>query len=200
MARINLAFASGTAGSRTAPGGVDVLHEGHPMRTNTSDAIVRLVMDDQTRNLPAVGVDAPVDEPVLSIEELAKRFNVSTKTISRWRDHGLVAQRYTVGGRTRVGFLASAVDRFIHNNPMRIERGSRFSQLSDQEHEKIIAWARRLSAAGASPADVHRRIAAKLGRSVETIRYTIKRHDQDHPEAAVFAGTDGRLQIGRAHV
>ena len=35
--------------------------------------------------------DAPVraDAEVLSIEELAKRFNVSTKTISRWRAHGL---------------------------------------------------------------------------------------------------------------
>jgi RNA polymerase sigma factor (sigma-70 family) len=140
------------------------------------------------------GIAVPAGEQVLSIEDLAKRFNVSTKTISRWRDHGLVAQRYLVGGRRRVGFLASAVDRFIHDNPLRIERGSRFSQLSDEEHDKIVSWARRLALAGACPADVHRRIAARLDRSVETIRYTLKRHDQDHPEVAVFPAADGRLR------
>jgi RNA polymerase primary sigma factor/RNA polymerase sigma factor len=136
----------------------------------------------------------PAHEQVLSIEDLARRFNVSTKTISRWRDHGLVAQRYEVAGRKRVGFLASTVERFIAANPLRIERGSRFSQVSEDEHEKIIGWARRLALAGACPADVHRRIAQRLGRSVETIRYTVKRHDQEHPEAAVFPAADGRLR------
>jgi len=133
-------------------------------------------------------------DEVLSIEDLAKQFNVSTKTISRWREHGLIAQRYEVAGRKRVGFLASAVERFIASNPLRIERGARFSQLSEEEHERIISWARRLAAAGACPADVHRRIAARLNRSVETIRYTIKQFDQSHPEMPVFAAQDGRLR------
>jgi len=140
------------------------------------------------------GLAVPAGEQVLSIEDLARHFNVSTKTISRWRDHGLVAQRYVVGGRRRVGFLVGTVERFIRDNPLRIERGSRFSQLSDEDHDKIIAWARRLALAGACPADVHRRIAARLDRSVETIRYTLKRHDQDHPELAVFPAVDGRLR------
>ena len=146
------------------------------------------------------GIFDPIDQSqaagdeVLSIEELASRFNVSTKTISRWRDHGLVAQRHFAGGRRRVGFLASAVERFIQDNPLRIERGSRFSQLSQDEHDRIVGWARRLASAGACPADVHRRIASRLNRSVETIRYTIKRHDQEHPSEAVFPVADGRLR------
>jgi RNA polymerase sigma factor (sigma-70 family) len=173
------------------------------MRANTSESFVRAFMDDAT--VPAARDGAahqemadtavvPSGEQVLSIEELSRKFNVSTKTISRWREHGLVAQRYLIGGRKRVGFLSSAVERFIRTNPLRIERGSRFSQLSDDEHEKIIAWARRLSLAGACPADVHRRIAARLNRSVETIRYTVKRYDQEHPDTAVFPATDGRLR------
>ena len=48
--------------------------------------------------------------------------------------------------------------------------------------------------AGACPADVHRRIAARLGRSIETIRYTVKRFDQEHPETAVFPAADGHLR------
>ncbi len=139
-------------------------------------------------------VGSNTDEQVLSIEEVASRFNVSTKTISRWRHHGLVARRYEVGGRRRVGFLQSEVERFAAKNASRVERGSRFSQLSDEEKEKIVTWARRLAAVGAVPADVHRRIAKKLGRSVETVRYTIKEHDQSHPEAQVFPFGDGRLR------
>jgi RNA polymerase primary sigma factor len=171
----------------------------------TTDDFVRLYLDgleDGPTGLPASLGDqsgpssrqfAPGEE-VLSIEELAQRFSVSTKTISRWREHGLVAQRYVVDGRRRVGFLVSAVERFVQSNPLRVERGSRFSQLSTEEHDKIIAWAKRLAVAGACPADVHRRIAKRLDRSVETIRYTIKRHDQEHPEDAVFAAADGRLR------
>ncbi len=179
------------------------------MRSNTAADFIHLFGGDggpaeeahekaqRGLSLPPAGVvDAvvPAGEEVLSIEDLARQFNVSTKTISRWRDHGLVAQRYSIDGRRRVGFLASAVERFIHDNPLRIERGSRFSQLSDEEHEKIISWARRLAVAGACPADVHRRIAARLGRSIETIRYTVKRFDQEHPDTAVFPAADGHLR------
>ena len=165
------------------------------MRSSASGPLVRLFLDDATDGLPAGdGITGAGDDRVLSIEELARQFNVSTKTISRWRDHGLVAQRHDVGGRKRVGFLASDVERFIRSNPVRIERGSRFSQLSTEEHDRIISWARRLAAAGACPADVHRRIAGRLNRSVETIRYTIKRHDQEHPDSAVFPEADGRLR------
>lgn len=161
------------------------------MRSDTS-GFLRLFMDGMDGMNPTENVSS--DEQVLTLEELARRFSVSTKTISRWREHGLVAQRYTVDGRRRVGFLASTVDRFIRANSSRIERGRRFSQLSTEEHDRIIAWSRRLSTAGASPADVHRRIAKRLDRSVETIRYTIKRFDQEHPLMAVFGVDDGRLR------
>lgn len=161
----------------------DVLDHGHPGLAEAS------VVDRGNVPQPAAASD-----DVLTIEDLADRFNVSTKTISRWREHGLVAERHLVGGRRRVGFLASAVERFIRDNPLRIERGSRFSQLSQDEHDRVIGWSRRLALAGACPADVHRRIASRLNRSLETIRYTIKRHDLEHPSEAVFPVADGRLR------
>jgi len=173
------------------------------MLSDSRGPVVRLFTEERMSFPPQVdgsggsGDDAapPSDAAgVLSIEELAKRFNVSTKTISRWRAHGLVARSHDVGGRKRVGFLVSDVERFVADNPLRIERGSRFSQLSAEDHDRIITWARRLAAAGACPADVHRRIAKRLGRSVETIRYTIKHHDRKHPGAEVFPAADGRLR------
>ena len=71
-------------------------------------------------------------QPVLTVEELSKRFNVSTKTISRWRQQGLVSRKFIFdGGRKRVGFLQMSVDTFVKNNREKVNRGQRFSQLTD---------------------------------------------------------------------
>jgi RNA polymerase primary sigma factor/RNA polymerase sigma factor len=86
------------------------------------------------------------------------------------------------------------VDRFLERNEQRVQRGSRFSQLTDEERSAIVERARRLARAGGRPAEVARRLALKTGRSVETIRYTLKRFDSDHPEAAVFGDSRGPLQ------
>src|SRR5262249_50151733 len=56
----------------------------------------------------------------------------------------------------------------------------------DAEREEIITRARRLARAGGCPAEISRRLSRRLGRAVETIRYTLKNHDQQHPEAAIF--------------
>jgi RNA polymerase primary sigma factor/RNA polymerase sigma factor len=140
--------------------------------------------------------DIPSDaggEQVFTVDQLGKRFNVSTKTISRWRQQGLVSRRFVFNGRKRVGFLKSSVDRFVANNREKVERGAKFTQLSDQEREEIIHRARRLARAGGCPSDVTRRIAERLGRSVETIRYTLKEYDKQNKEMAIFPGHGGPL-------
>lgn len=134
-----------------------------------------------------------VPEPVLTVEELSQKYNVSTKTVSRWRQQGLVSRRFVFDGRKRVGFLKSSVDRFVALNTERVQRGAQFSQMSDEERDAIVARARRLAAAGGGPSEVARRIAAKLNRSVETIRYTLKQFDQEHPEIAIFPEGSGAL-------
>ncbi len=100
-----------------------------------------------------------VGEQVLTVDELAGQFQVSTKTISRWRRQGLISRRFVFDGRKRVGFLASSVERFVRDNKDRIRRGSQFSQLSEDERQKIITRARRLARAGGCPADVTKRLA-----------------------------------------
>ncbi len=132
-------------------------------------------------------------EPVHTVEELSKLFKVSTKTISRWRQQGLVSRRFIFGRRKRVGFLRSSVDRFVAGNRQRIERGERFSQLTDEERDEIIERARRMSQAGSCPSEIARRIARQTNRSVETIRYTLKQFDEKHPDLAVFPNRTGTL-------
>ena len=153
---------------------------------------LRLFVEDVS---DAAGVPADAaGENVLTVEELAKRFSVSTKTISRWRRQGLVSRRFVMDGRKRVGFLQSSIDRFVERNQERVQRGSQFSQLTDEERATIIEHARRLARAGASPADVAKRLSRKTGRSSETVRYTLRQFDRDHPEAAVFPENRGPLQ------
>ena len=135
-------------------------------------------------------------QPVHTVDQLSKMFNVSSKTISRWRQRGLVSRKFIFdGGRKRVGFLHSSVDRFRKLNPEVVSRGERFSQLTKHDKNEIIDRARRLARAGGCPAEVTRRIAKSMSRSVETIRYTIKQFDQEFPEAAVFPDQTGPLNL-----
>src|SRR5947209_8314130 len=96
-----------------------------------------MLIEGLARSTPAVPVEA-VAEPVLTLEEISQRLNVSTKTISRWRERGLVGRRVLQNGRRQVGYLKSVVDRFIAANRDRVERSGRFSQLSDEEKEDIL--------------------------------------------------------------
>jgi RNA polymerase primary sigma factor/RNA polymerase sigma factor len=97
------------------------------------------------------------------------------------------------GKRKRVGFLRSSVDRFVSQNGERVRRGERFSQLSDEERRDIVERARRLVRAGGCPSEVSRRIALHMNRSVETVRYTLKQFDKQHPDLAVFPEQTGIL-------
>jgi RNA polymerase primary sigma factor len=132
-------------------------------------------------------------ERVHTVEDLSRMFNVSTKTISRWRRQGLVSRRFIFDGRKRVGFLRSSVERFVARNQERVRRGERFSQLSEQERNEIIERARRLAHAGGGPAEVTRRIARYMNRSVETVRYTLKQYDEKNPKLAIFPDHTGPL-------
>ncbi|MFN9878511.1 MAG: sigma-70 family RNA polymerase sigma factor [Planctomycetota bacterium] len=162
--------------------GADLLPDLHQFIEDVSDAA----------NLPA----DEAGEPVLTVEELSKQFNVSTKTISRWRQQGLVSRRFVFeGGRKRVGFLHSSVTYFVKANQEKVRRGERFSQLTTQDKEHIIDLARRLSVAGGCPAEITRQIAEQVDRSVETVRYTIKNFDEKYPDLAIFPNNNGPLNL-----
>jgi RNA polymerase sigma factor (sigma-70 family) len=144
------------------------------------------------RSLPAIPIDQAGEE-VLTLEEVSQRFNVSTKTISRWRLRGLVARRVKVNGRSHLGFPVSAVEQFVNRHRDRVEKSGRFSHLSDAEKDEIILTARRLAADGSSLTEVSKKIATELGRSAEAVRYTIKNFDRAHPDQAVFPLLTGPL-------
>jgi RNA polymerase primary sigma factor len=164
------------------------------MKISGREAIhdLRLLVEDlsDAANVPA----DDAGERVLTVDQLSKQFQVSTKTISRWRRQGLVSRRFVFDGRKRVGFLASSVERFVEHNRERVRRGAQFSQLSEDERQAIIDRARRMAQAGGCPAEVTKRLSRHSGRSVETIRYTLKQFDREHPDLAVFPENTGPLR------
>ncbi|QDU79152.1 RNA polymerase principal sigma factor HrdA [Polystyrenella longa] len=134
-----------------------------------------------------------VGEPVLTVKDVSHRYNVSTKTVDRWRDQGLVSRRFKFGNRKRIGFLKSSVERFVSQFGDKVERGMNFSQLTDEEREEIIQRARRLARVGGCPTEISKRLAERLGRSQEAIRYTLKNYDIENPENAIFPSAHSAL-------
>lgn len=155
--------------------------------------LVRLVEDvSASLKMPV----EEVGEPVLTIAEAAERFNVSQKTIQRWRKRGLVSRKFVwPDGRTRIGFLQSSLDRFATRNSERVKAGADFSRLSPEERREIIRRARRLSLfCHCCLFEVSKRIGRKLGRAVETVRQVIKEYDRNHPDRKLFPDAGEPLQ------
>jgi RNA polymerase sigma factor (sigma-70 family) len=143
----------------------------------------------------ALGVpaDEGADGPLLLLDEVSKRLNVSTKTIRRWEKLGLVGKRVLCNGRYQLAYRQSVIDLFLAMHHDRADRGSRFSQMSDDERDDILRRAKRMSRLGAGLTEISRRIARRFGRSIEAVRYTIKRFDQEHPGEALFPHLTGPL-------
>ncbi len=127
-------------------------------------------------------------EKVYTTEELASSFNVSTKTIYRWRKQGLIARKYIFNdGQKRIGFLQSAVDKFVQQNPNLIAKGKCFKRLTKEQKQKIIKQACALAAKGnLSRYQIIERISAKTARAHETIRYTLLEYEKSHSDKPIF--------------
>ncbi|HVX84743.1 MAG TPA: sigma-70 family RNA polymerase sigma factor [Phycisphaerae bacterium] len=168
-------------------------HSDHTLPGKTLRADLSTLIEFLSDTLAIPIDEAPAQGPqgdggILALEEVSARFSVSAKTIQRWRKQGLIAMRYVYpDGRRRLGFHEAAVARFAAENRERVARSASFKQLSDDEKSKIIAMARRFAGrCRCSIKDVSRRIARRLNRSPETIRYTLRNYDREHPEAAIF--------------
>jgi RNA polymerase sigma factor (sigma-70 family) len=152
-----------------------------------------LWINELANSLPAVPVEE-VAEPVLTLDQMSKRLNVTTKTINRWRKRGLIGIPVLYNGRRQMGFLASLVDPFLAANKDRIAKSGRFTLLTQEEKDEILRRAQRFARLGlGSLSEISKRIARRLGRSTETVRYTIKNFDREHPEQALYPEVTGPL-------
>ena len=133
-------------------------------------------------------------EPVLSIDDLCRTFNVTSKTLQRWRRKGLSARRFIFpDGKRRVGFRLAVVENFLSRHGPSVRRASNPTEISAGEHQAIIRYARRL-AKGCSAEEICRRIARRLDRSPLTIDATLRKHDAENPNQAVLSNAQPALR------
>lgn len=119
---------------------------------------------------------------------LARRFNVSKKTISRWRVRGLLGAWFVFpDGKARIGFADASVQQFVARNRDLVRRGGAFQLMRTDEKDRMISRARELVLTeGLSLHAVTLRVAQESGRAIETIRYTLRRFDEENPGEALF--------------
>lgn len=141
--------------------------------------------------------------------ELAERFDVSTKTIFRWRRRGLAGWKFRFPDqRKRLLFPERCVRRFVAQNAALVARGSSFSQLTKEERQRIVEQAKELVRKGCRTVNsVARVVSEGSGRAVETIRLILKHYDEAHPQAGLFNRTtldvdldERRLALWEAYV
>jgi RNA polymerase primary sigma factor len=132
---------------------------------------------------------AALAEPVLAINDVTDRFDVTSKTIQRWRRRGLPARRFTFpDGKRRVGFLLSSVERFIAGTRGEFDRGAVDPTTEVADAADLIRHATRLAVHGrCTVVELARRVGRRAGRSPLAVLHTLRKHDADHPDQAVLS-------------
>ncbi|MCC6239954.1 MAG: sigma-70 family RNA polymerase sigma factor [Phycisphaerales bacterium] len=129
-----------------------------------------------------------LSQPVLPIDDVCARFNVTSKTIQRWRRKGLAARRFIFpDGKRRIGFLLGSVERFFARNCDQVRSDSNLTQPNDDELQSILRHGRRLAVACQCTVDeICLRVGRRVNRSPATVLHTIRKYDAEHPQQAIF--------------
>ena len=143
----------------------------------------KLVREDLLSMLDAVSAAlkervGDVAEPVYTVDDLARMFDVSPKTISRWRKLGLKSRKMVFDGHgLRTAFLESYIDSFLEHFGPQIRRLAAMRELTVSDRRQMLARGRQLMLVelrGFSAAV--ETISREIGHSPEVISKVIKQH------------------------
>lgn len=139
-------------------------------------------------------------QKIYTVEELAKNVGVSTKTIFRWRDRGLLAKKFIFNdGKVRNGFLKSTVDKFLKDNPDLLAGAKNFGRLTNEQKQKIIKRAAELKdKTNLSRNQIIKRISSEFGKCHETIRYILLSKDKAKAEKSGSTYLTGAIDPAQA--
>lgn len=140
-------------------------------------------------------------EHVLTLSDMTARFNVSQKTINRWRKRGLRGRKYIFDdGKKRLGFLASDVDEFAETHKEFVAKGSGFSQLTAEQKNHILQMTAGLASVGSlTKNQIIDEVVEATGRGKETIRTIISDYEKQHPGSLGFDRKSVRLEPKDEH-
>jgi len=123
----------------------------------------------------AAKLDESAIPGALSPEDVAKRWNVSVKTVSRKRREGLIAWRVrTNAGAVAVRVSPEAVSAFESAHGLLEHAGGRVARLTATERARLVRLARRAHRRFAwTRTETAKRLSAHTGRAYETVRRTL---------------------------
>ncbi|MBK7403267.1 MAG: hypothetical protein IPJ41_01205 [Phycisphaerales bacterium] len=135
--------------------------------------------------------DHEVAEETEGADELAQRWNISRKTIDRWRRQGLVARRVRdAQNQAHVVFSRMASEAFAARRPDLLDRAGGFSRIDEGTRGEMLRRAARYhDALGCSLSQSAERLARRFDRSHEAIRQLLMRHEAERVlrgEARIF--------------
>jgi RNA polymerase primary sigma factor len=136
-------------------------------------------------------LDLPVawaGEPVLTLEEVRGTYDVSLKTVRRWRAQGLLALRLVLpNDRKRTCVRQSDLEAFVESHPRTIRRTGAYSHINAETRRKLIARAFELSLNDeVSLGEAVGRLAREFVCPHAPLRELLERYDKEHPEAPIF--------------
>ena len=152
---------------------------------------LRTFIDRLSSRLSISAVDQA--EKIYTVNELCQKYSVSVKTVQRWRKRGLVGWIYVFpDGKKCLGFLESAVDLFVRNNRIGTKKAANFSQLTADQKNEIVTLARSyVSSTDLSRNQIILKIADRIKRSREAIRYILIEYEKLHPDEKLFSKPAG---------
>jgi RNA polymerase sigma factor (sigma-70 family) len=153
------------------------------------------------RTSKAVVPTRQVNEPLFTVEDLARLLSVSARTIRRWQKRGLAGQIFLFpDGKKRLGFPESSLEQFRALNSKLMEDAKQFRLLSNAEKKAIVDAFEKL--AGQNPKLSRNQIIAQLigqtGRARETLRYVLADYEHHHPDMPLQVGRKPRLTAKEA--
>jgi Homeodomain-like domain len=162
---------------------------------------LRLMIDTLSRS-----IRMPMEDksgPVETVQQLADRLGVSTKTIGRWRGSGMRWRWVALagGGRKVVAVPRAASERYIGDHPDQVRRAAAFTQMEPAARKRLIERARQIARRReVSLNQVAAHLAQKTGRALQTIRQVLVNYDRDHPNRAIFTDHVGPLAAKQKRV
>ncbi len=165
---------------------------------NTTIVVGEAVLPDLRLLIDALShsSEAPVEEPIFELKDLAAKWHVSTRTIHRWRQIGL-RWRWFINektGRYTRGFTQSAIDRFLKDHAKRVADAGRYRYLTDAERQTLLARAQELhQATGGTLNQVAAMLVKECQWSLQTLRHLLEQNDANNTNDPLFIDHTGPL-------